>query len=110
MTEEKKQLKRRWLGTGIVLVTIAVFFLVRSMTRDRLQVHAAQALHVPLVSTISTNGRVEPEMNYELHAPISGLVKAVYAQPGDQVAAPTSSLSSPTSSRTRHDCSNFASG
>jgi HlyD family secretion protein len=87
MIEEKKQLKRRWLWAGVVLLTIAVFFLVRSMTRDRLQVRAAQAMHVPLVSTISTNGRVEPEMNYELHAPISGLVKAVYAQPGDQVAA-----------------------
>ena len=57
------------------------------MTRERLQVHAAQAMHVPLVSTISTNGRVEPEVNYELHAPIAAIVKAVYAQPGDQVAA-----------------------
>jgi HlyD family secretion protein len=87
MIEEKKQLKRRWLWAGVVLLTIAVFFLVRSMTRDRLQVRAAQAMHVPLVSTISTNGRVEPEMNFELHAPVSALVKAVYVQPGDQVAA-----------------------
>jgi HlyD family secretion protein len=87
MTEDKKQLNRRWLWAGIVLLTIAVFFLVRSMTRERLQVHAAQAMHVPLVSTISTNGRVEPEVNYELHAPIAAIVKAVYAQPGDQVAA-----------------------
>jgi HlyD family secretion protein len=39
------------------------------------------------VSTISTNGRVEPEMNYELHSPIATTVKAVYVQPGDQVAA-----------------------
>ena len=87
MTEEKKQLNRRWLWVGIAVLTIAVFFLVRSMTRDRLQVHAAQVMHVPLVSTISTNGRVEPEVNYELHTPIAALVKAVYAQPGDQVAA-----------------------
>jgi HlyD family secretion protein len=87
MTEEKKQLNRRWLWAGVVLLTILVFFLVRSMTRERLQVRAAQAMHVPLVSTISTNGRVEPEVNYEIHSPIAALVKAVYVQPGDQVTA-----------------------
>ena len=40
--------------------------------------------HLPLVSTISTNGRVEPEVNYELHSPIATTVKAVYVQPGDR--------------------------
>ena len=40
-----------------------------------------------LVSTISTNGRVEPEMKYELHSPIATIVKEVYGQPGDVVAA-----------------------
>ncbi|MGA2349419.1 MAG: efflux RND transporter periplasmic adaptor subunit [Terracidiphilus sp.] len=42
---------------------------------------------MPLVSTVSTNGRVEPEMNYEIHSPVSTTVKAVYVQPGDQVVA-----------------------
>ncbi len=42
---------------------------------------------MPLVSTISTNGRVEPEVNYEIHSPIATTVKAVYVQPGDEVAA-----------------------
>ena len=82
MIEEKKQLNRRWLWVGIVLLTIAVFFLVRSTTRDRLEIHTAQAMHVPLVSTISTNGRIEPEVNYELHSPIAAIVKAVYLKAG----------------------------
>jgi HlyD family secretion protein len=69
------------------VLTIAVFFSVRSLTRDRLPVRVAAAVHMPLVSTISTNGRVEPETNYEIHSPISATVKAVYVQPGDQVAA-----------------------
>ncbi len=38
-----------------------------------------------LVSVLSTNGRVEPEVNHELHSPLSTTVKAVYAQPGDVV-------------------------
>jgi HlyD family secretion protein len=87
MTQERKQVSRRWLWLGAVLLTIAAFFWVRSVTRDRLEVHVARVERMPLVSTISTNGRVEPEVNYELHSPIATTVKAVYVQPGDQVAA-----------------------
>jgi HlyD family secretion protein len=87
MTQERKLFDRRWLWLGALLLTIAVFFFVRSLTRDRLLIHAAQAERVPLLSTISTNGRVEPEVNYEIHSPMATTVKAVYAQPGDQVAA-----------------------
>lgn len=61
--------------------------MVRALTRDQLQVRVAAAADVQLVSTISTNGRVEPEMNFEVHSPIATTVKAVYVQPGDQVAA-----------------------
>jgi len=66
---------------------VIVFFVVRSFTRDRLEIHAFPAGHQPLMSTIATNGRVEPEENYELHSPIATTVKAVYVQPGDVVAA-----------------------
>ncbi|MGO9774969.1 MAG: efflux RND transporter periplasmic adaptor subunit [Terracidiphilus sp.] len=55
------------------------------MTRDRLEIHAYPAERQPLVSYISTNGRVEPEVNYEIHSPIATTVKAVYVQPGDVV-------------------------
>jgi HlyD family secretion protein len=52
-----------------------------------LPVRAVQAIHQSLASTVSTNGRVEPEMNYEMHCPLATTVKAVYVQPGDQVPA-----------------------
>ena len=87
MIQERKHLDQRWLWLGAVLLLIAVFFSVRSLTRERLQVRVAAVAHVPLVSTISTNGRVEPEMNYEVHSPIATTVKAVYVQPGDQAQA-----------------------
>jgi len=87
MTEERKQMDRRWLWLGAAILLIAVFFSVRSMTRERLPVHAAAAAHLPLITTISTNGRVEPEVNYEVHSPLATTVKAVFVQPGDQVAA-----------------------
>jgi HlyD family secretion protein len=87
MIEERNQLNRRWLWLGALLLIIAVFILVRSLTKDRVQVHAATAARVPLINEVSTNGRVEPEENYAIYSPISTTVKAVYIQPGDVVAA-----------------------
>jgi len=55
--------------------------------RDRLPVRVVRVGHQQLINTIPTNGRVEPEMNYEYHSPVSTTVKAVYVQAGDQVPA-----------------------
>ncbi len=87
MTQEKKQSVRLWFWRGSAVLLIIVFFAVRAMTRDRLEIHAGVTARLPLVSTISTNGRVEPELNYEIHSPVSSTVKAVYVHPGDDVAA-----------------------
>ena len=87
MQTERKQVDRRWLWLGAVVVVILVFFAARALTRDRLPVRVAQVTHQSLESKISTNGRVEPEVNYEVHSPISAIVKAVYVRPGDVVPA-----------------------
>ncbi len=77
----------RWAWLGVATILVLVFFSVRSLTRERLQVRAVQVAHQSLASTVSTNGRVEPEMNYELHSPLATTVKAIYVQPGDIVPA-----------------------
>jgi HlyD family secretion protein len=87
MATERKQLDRKWLWFGAVVVLIMVYFGARSLTRDRLPVRAGEVSQEPLASTISTNGRVEPIQNIEKHAPIGAIVKAVYVQPGDTVSA-----------------------
>lgn len=87
MTQVRKQLDRRWLWLGSIILLIIVFFAVRSVTREHLQVRVAQAMREPLASTESTNGRVEPEKNIEVHSPIPTTVKAVFVHPGDHVAA-----------------------
>src|ERR1700759_2650972 len=87
MVTERKQLDRKWLWFGAVVVLIVVYFVARSLPGDRLAVHAAQVSHEPLATTASTNGRVEPVHNIEKHAPIGALVKAVYVQAGDTVPA-----------------------
>jgi HlyD family secretion protein len=87
MVTERKQLDRKWLWFGAVVVLILVYFVARSLTRDRLPVRAAEVSQEPLATTTSTNGKVEPVHNIEIHAPIPALVKAVYVQAGDTVPA-----------------------
>jgi HlyD family secretion protein len=87
MAKERKQLDRKWLWIGAVVVLILVYFVARSLTRDRLPVRAAEVSQEPLATTNSTNGRVEPDYNIEIHAPIAAIVKAVYVQAGDTVPA-----------------------
>jgi HlyD family secretion protein len=87
MHTERKQIDRRLLWLGAAVVIVLVFFAARSLTRDRLPVRVAQVARQSLESTLSTNGRVEPEVNYEVHSPVSAIVKAVYVRAGDVVPA-----------------------
>ena len=87
MAEARKQMDRRWLWLGAGVVLVGVFLSVRSLTRERLAVRVAEADRQSLASTVSTNGRVEPRINYEIHSPLATTVKAVYVQPGDTVPA-----------------------
>lgn len=66
---------------------VAVFFVARDLLREKLVVQEAQAVREVLKSTESTNGKVEPEKNYDFYSPLATTVKAVYVQSGDRVAA-----------------------
>jgi HlyD family secretion protein len=87
MQTERKPLDRRWLWMAVAVVIVLVFFAARALTRDRLPVRVAQVSRQSLDSNYSTNGRVEPEVNYEVHSPIAAIVKAVYVRQGDLVPA-----------------------
>ncbi|MGA2207722.1 MAG: HlyD family efflux transporter periplasmic adaptor subunit, partial [Terracidiphilus sp.] len=87
MVKARSQTSRRWLWTGAVVVLLAVFFTARYFLRERLPVRVARVEHAMLLNTVSTNGRVEPDVNYPFYSPIATTVKAVYAQEGDVVPA-----------------------
>lgn len=89
MAEERKNSDRLrlWLWRSLALVLILVFFLARYLLRDQLTVRVSRVDREVLQSTISTNGKVEPEVNYQFYSPISTTVKAVYVQAGDKVPA-----------------------
>jgi HlyD family secretion protein len=87
MATERKGLDRGWLWVGVAVILVVVFFSARSLTRERLPVRTATVERASLTSTLSTNGRVEPEVKYVYPSPIATTVKAVYVQPGDRVPA-----------------------
>ena len=64
MVEVRKQVNRIWLWIGAAVVLTAVFFTARHLLRDQLPVRVVQVRHEMLQTTVSTNGRVEPVVNY----------------------------------------------
>jgi HlyD family secretion protein len=87
MAEASTQKSRVWLWIGALVLLVVVFFIARSMTRDRMPVHAAAASRTMLSSTVPTNGLVEPVRNYEFHSPLATSVREVLVQQGDHVKA-----------------------
>jgi HlyD family secretion protein len=87
MVQDRKQSRQIWRWVTAAVILVIVFFTTRFLFRDRLPVREFQVGHQELVSTVSTNGRVEPEINFQINTPIATTVKAVYVQPGDRVPA-----------------------
>ncbi len=85
MAQQINQSARVWFWRGAAVVVVVVFLLARYLLRDQLPVRAVEVQHQLLVNTVSTNGRIEPESNFQFYSPLSTTVKAVYVQPGDHV-------------------------
>ncbi|WP_446742591.1 efflux RND transporter periplasmic adaptor subunit [Silvibacterium acidisoli] len=62
-----------------------IFYIARLATRTRIPVRTAVVSRSELSASVSTNGRVEPEFNFEAHAPVAGLVKKRYVVEGQKV-------------------------
>jgi HlyD family secretion protein len=85
MTQERKQTGRLWFWWSSALLVVIVFFAARYLLRDQLPVRVARVGHQMLQDTVSTNGRMEPVVNYPFYSPLATMVKAVYVQAGDMV-------------------------
>lgn len=72
--------------TGVVLAVVALAILgIRMFTREIVGIRAAAATHQNLLSTVSTNGRVEPIEYFQAHAPAPGVVAKIYVEVGQKV-------------------------
>jgi HlyD family secretion protein len=73
---------------GIFFGIIAIgFIIVRSSTRDLVGVRVAVVDHQNIVSSVSTNGKVEPIEEFPAYAPAPGVVAKVYVDVGQKVKA-----------------------
>ena len=68
-----------------LLGILVVIVIIRSSTREIVSVRVSPVTHENLVSTVSTNGKVEPITEFQAHAPAAGIVEDIYVQVGQKV-------------------------
>ena len=68
-----------------ILTVVLVGYAAHYLTRTVLRVGTFTVTRGAIRSSVQTNGKVQPETNYEAHAPFPGLVEAVYVREGDAV-------------------------
>ncbi len=83
------QRTRRFSPTLIALIVIIVLLItvvvVRSSNREVVSVRVSPVTHENLISTVPTNGTVEPMQEFQAHAPAAGVVEKIYVQVGQHV-------------------------
>jgi HlyD family secretion protein len=93
MPTQKRRTSSRWIWISAAIALVIIFYFVRMATRSRIPVRTAVVTRSELRSTIPTNGKVEPQVNFEAHAPFSGTIKALYVHEGEKVSQGTLLLS-----------------
>jgi HlyD family secretion protein len=84
MAENGKSQSRAWLWILLAIVVVVGVFLLMHRTPE-VQIRVARVSHQDLTSTISTNGKVEPIVDFQAHAPNPGTIADLYVHLGEQV-------------------------
>lgn len=79
------KLRTAFLVAAFIGALILIFIGARMFLRNKLPVRVATAQIGDLTTPATTNGKVEPDQNFEAHAPFPGLVKEIYVHPGQKV-------------------------
>jgi HlyD family secretion protein len=85
MVTKKKTSNIRWIWLAAAIAVGVVFYGVHLATRTRVPIRTAMVTRSELRSTTATNGKVEPQHNFEAHAPFPGIVKDLYVREGEKV-------------------------
>jgi HlyD family secretion protein len=79
-TTETRRLNPLMLWVIFLAIAIVAFVVVRSSGRDTLEVRVAPVTRQNLMSSVSTNGKVEPIDEFQAYAPAPGVIAKVYVQ------------------------------
>ncbi len=83
--QEASQKKRKiWLLIALALLVATI--LLHHFTRSATSVRMGTAQMGHLITTLPTNGVVQPVHNFAAYSPLPGTVKAVYVHEGEKVA------------------------
>jgi HlyD family secretion protein len=82
--EPRKHTRRNWIILAVILLVGAIW--LRMATAHVVPVRMGTATQGQLISTLSTNGKVEPIRNFAAYSPKPGTVKAIYVHEGEKVA------------------------
>lgn len=70
---------------GSTVVAIILLLTIISARGDKMSVRSDVARHEAIVNSIATNGKIEPEVDFQAHAPMATTVKKIYVHEGDFV-------------------------
>ena len=84
-TTETRRLNPLMLWGIFLAAIVLVFVAVRMFTREVVDVRVRAVSHENLLSTVSTNGKVEPIEAFQAHAPTPGVVGKIFVQVGQKV-------------------------
>jgi HlyD family secretion protein len=84
-TETRRRLSPTAQIGLFIAAVILIFVVIKSFTRDVVEVRAAAVNHQNLVSSVSTNGKVEPIEEFQAHAATAGIVEKLYVEVGQKV-------------------------
>ena len=90
-TAEQSRSKSILLSILGLVVLFALVYTVRTLTKSTVEVQVVRVTHQDLVSTVSTNGKVEPVDGaaFQAHAPGPGIIAKIYVDVNQKVQAGT---------------------
>jgi HlyD family secretion protein len=86
-TTETRRLNPVLLWIIVLAAIVLAFVIARSSTREPVEIHAAAVTRQSLVSSVSTNGKVEPIGEFQAYAPAAGIVAKIYVDVLQKVKA-----------------------
>ena len=81
------QPRKRWTWVAAGVIVAAALFPIFS-GKGTLRVRTTTVERTPIRSLVTTNGKIEPVLNFEAHAPIATTVKRLLVKEGEHVHKP----------------------
>ncbi len=86
MAEPSRNSSRVWITLLILLSAAALIYYALPGRRERITVRTASVARQTLIDTVPTNGRVEPLVDFQVHAPMASVIEALPVKLGQTIS------------------------